>query len=175
MVRWTQPCREGHILIYDEFTRSRPETNNIFLSLLEERVLPVYGKGKQEMHIPCHPDFSIIFTSNSKEYTGVFQSQDALLDRMITIDLELYDRETEVSILEKKTDISRHEAHLIAELVSGIREECRRKSGQIPSLRASIMIGDVCKKAGIPIDLQEERFQKLCRCPVKVLGAGSGP
>ena len=34
--RLTTACREGHTLIYDEFTRSRPEANNILLGVLEE-------------------------------------------------------------------------------------------------------------------------------------------
>jgi len=37
--RLTTACRSGHTLIYDEFTRSRPEANNVLLSVLEEKVL----------------------------------------------------------------------------------------------------------------------------------------
>src|SRR6056297_2070268 len=37
--RLTTACEEGYTLIYDEFTRSRPEANNVLLSVLEEKVL----------------------------------------------------------------------------------------------------------------------------------------
>jgi nitric oxide reductase NorQ protein len=37
--RLTTACKEGYILIYDEFTRSRPEANNALLSILEEGIL----------------------------------------------------------------------------------------------------------------------------------------
>ena len=96
-----EAVKNGHIVIYDEFSRSHPETNNIFLSLLEEKVLPIYGKGK-ESFIKCHPNFSIIFTSNPDEYAGTFHTQDALLDRLITIHLDSCDKETEIDILKQK-------------------------------------------------------------------------
>ena len=37
--RLSTACREGFTLVYDEFTRSRPEANNVLLSVLEERIL----------------------------------------------------------------------------------------------------------------------------------------
>ena len=39
--RLTLACREGYTLIYDEFNRSRPEVNNILLSVLEEKILKI--------------------------------------------------------------------------------------------------------------------------------------
>ncbi len=35
----TIACKYGFTLIYDEFTRSRPEANNVLLSVLQERML----------------------------------------------------------------------------------------------------------------------------------------
>ena len=40
----TEACQNGCTVVYDEFTRSRPEANNVLLSVLEERVLPLRGK-----------------------------------------------------------------------------------------------------------------------------------
>ena len=37
--RLTLACQEGLTLVYDEFTRSRPEANNVLLSVLEEKLL----------------------------------------------------------------------------------------------------------------------------------------
>ncbi|MFQ6030295.1 MAG: AAA family ATPase, partial [Dehalococcoidia bacterium] len=37
--RVTVACRHGFTLLYDEFTRARPETNNTLLSVLAERIL----------------------------------------------------------------------------------------------------------------------------------------
>jgi len=37
--RLTLAAKEGFTLVYDEFNRSRPEVNNVLLSLLEEKLL----------------------------------------------------------------------------------------------------------------------------------------
>ena len=39
-----EAVKNGHTVIYDEFSRSLPETNNIFLALLEEKSSPFTGK-----------------------------------------------------------------------------------------------------------------------------------
>lgn len=150
--------KNGHIVIYDEFSRSRPETNNIFLALLEEKILPVYGKEK-ETFVKCHPNFSIIFTSNPDEYAGTFHTQDALLDRLITINLDYCDKETEAEIIRKKTEISELEAKEVVRLVSNLRSYGKRFC---PSLRASLMIAMIAKEANIPISPGNKDYQTLC-------------
>ena len=84
--RLTVACKYGFTMIYDEFTRSRPEANNILLSILQEKMmdLPV-GRGGQDPYLRVDPNYTAIFTSNPEEYAGVHRSQDALRDRMITI------------------------------------------------------------------------------------------
>ena len=56
------------------------------MSVLEERLLTLpkrrdHGDG----YIEVHPDFRAVFTSNPEEYAGVHRTQDALMDRLITI------------------------------------------------------------------------------------------
>ncbi|MFS0777941.1 gas vesicle protein GvpN [Neobacillus sp. 3P2-tot-E-2] len=153
-----EAVKNGHVVIYDEFSRSRPETNNIFLSLLEEKILPVYGNGK-ETFIKCHPDFSIIFTSNPDEYVGTFHTQDALLDRLITIHLDSCDRETEIEILKQKTGLNDREAQEVTRLVSNLRSYGK---GFCPSLRATLMIAAISKKTNIPIIPGNISYQALC-------------
>jgi nitric oxide reductase NorQ protein len=153
-----EAVKYGHIVIYDEFSRSRPDANNIFLSLLEEKVLPIYGKGK-ETFIKCHPDFSMIFTSNPDEYAGTFHTQDALMDRLITISLDCCDTKTEIEILHLKAGINKQEAQEIVRLVSNLRAFGK---GFCPSLRASLMIAIVAKKGNIPITYDNKKYQALC-------------
>ncbi|MEC1521128.1 gas vesicle protein GvpN [Neobacillus niacini] len=153
-----EAVKNGHVVIYDEFSRSLPETNNIFLSLLEEKVLPVYGNGK-ESFIKCHPDFSIIFTSNPDEYVGTFHTQDALLDRLITIHVDSCDKETEIEILKQKTGLSHSEAQEVGRLVSNLRSY---GNGFSPSLRATLMIASISKKTNIPIIPENPSYQALC-------------
>ena len=153
-----EAVKNGHIVIYDEFSRSRPDANNIFLSLLEEKVLPIYGKGK-ESFIQCHPDFSIIFTSNPDEYAGTFHTQDALMDRLITISLDYCDTETEIEILHQKTGLTHQEAKEVVRLVSNLRSNGK---GFCPSLRSSLMIATIAKKGNIPITYDNKKYQALC-------------
>jgi gas vesicle protein GvpN len=156
-----EAVRNGHTLIFDEFTRSKPETNNLLLSVLEEKVLSIYGN-TIDPYVKVHPQFSVIFTSNPDEYAGVFATQDALLDRLITIDLDYIDLQTEIEIIHQKTGINIDEAEMIAQFVSEIRSKCLTKHKYGPSLRASIMIANISKSGNIPVDPKNVHFQTIC-------------
>ncbi len=94
--RLTTACRYGHTLVYDEFTRSRPEANNVLLSVLGEEILNLPKlRYAGEGYLKVDPAFRAIFTSNPEEYAGIHKSQDALMDRLITIHVDYFDRETE--------------------------------------------------------------------------------
>jgi gas vesicle protein GvpN len=159
--RLLEAVKNGYTLVYDEFTRSQATTNNIFLSILEEGVLPLYGSKMTEPFVRVHPDFAMIFTSNPDEYAGVFQTQDALLDRLITIHVDYKEIDREAKIVSEKVDIEEKEAKAITTLVSELREECQNNSG--PSLRASLMIARLASDGDIPIDGENEEFQQLCK------------
>jgi len=152
--RLTTACKYGFTLIYNEFTRSRPEANNVLLSVLEERMLELPSSAHSGNFIKVHPDFSAIFTSNPEEYAGTFRSQDALLDRMITINLEYYDEETEIAITQAKSDLSYEDARKIVRLVRRLRESdiCELK----PTLRSCIVIA---RAVG---NVKEDSFLQVC-------------
>ncbi|MDE5105424.1 MAG: gas vesicle protein GvpN, partial [Trichodesmium sp. St19_bin2] len=103
--RLTLACKEGFTLIYDEFNRSRPEVNNVLLSVLEEKMLVLPPSQNQSEYIQVHPQFRVILTSNSEEWTGVHATQDALLDRVVTIGMGQPDISTEQNIVIQKTGI----------------------------------------------------------------------
>ena len=141
--RLTTACQYGFTLVYDEFTRSRPEANNVLLSVLEEGILPLPTARGGESYLKVHPRFTALFTSNPEEYAGVYKSQDALRDRMVTIELGNFDEETEVAITQAKSVISLEEAQRIVRLVRKVRES---KSNKLtPTVRACIVIGKVLK------------------------------
>jgi gas vesicle protein GvpN len=167
--RLTTACRFGHILIYDEFTRSRPEANNVLLSVLGERLLslPKQGNGA-DGYLEVHPSFRAIFTSNPQEYAGVHKSQDALLDRLITISMDHYDRETEVAITASSGGVSRDMAAKIVDLVRYCRQ--RDPSGQHPSVRADIMIARVLACQGLTCDPANPCVVNTCRDVLHVGG-----
>jgi len=160
--RLTVACKYGFTLIYDEFTRSRPEANNILLSVLQEKMmdLPV-GRGGEEPYLRVDPDFTAIFTSNPEEYAGVHRSQDALRDRMITLDLDHFDYDTEVAITRAKSKLSKHDVEMIVNIVRGLRESGRCEF--VPTIRGCIMIAKTLKVQNLTPPKANGAFMRMCQ------------
>jgi gas vesicle protein GvpN len=160
--RLTVACKYGFTLIYDEFTRSRPEANNILLSILQEKMmdLPI-GRGGEEQYLKVDPNFTAIFTSNPEEYAGVHRSQDALRDRMITMDLNYFDYETEVAITRAKSRLSKQNAETIVNIVRGLRES--GKCEFAPTIRGCIMIAKTLKVQGMTPASSNGTFMQICQ------------
>ena len=158
--RLTVACKHGFTLIYDEFTRSKAEANNILLSVLEEKMLDLPAARGVEGYLRVHPNFSAIFTSNPHEYAGVYKSQDALRDRMITIKLQHYNRNTEIEIAKAKSGISGTDAEKIVNIIRNLRNQ--DKNGAIPTIRAAIMIGKVMKLSGSTANSSDKTFVQSC-------------
>ena len=158
----TVACKYGFTLIYDEFTRSRPEANNILLSILEEKMMDLpAGRGGEESFLKVAPDFTAIFTSNPEEYAGVHKSQDALRDRMVTIDMDHLDRDTEVAITKAKSRLSQEAVEKIVNIVRGLRisGECEFA----PTVRGSIMIAKTLKVMGVNLKASSGAFVQICQ------------
>jgi gas vesicle protein GvpN len=160
--RLTVACKYGFTLIYDEFTRSRPEANNILLSILSEKVmdLPV-GRGGEDPYLRVDPNFTAIFTSNPEEYAGVHRSQDALRDRMITMDLDYFDYETEVAITQRKSKLSKKDSEKIVNIVRALRES--GKCEFAPTIRGCIMIAKTLKVQDFTPAKANGAFMQICQ------------
>ncbi|RJR36947.1 MAG: gas vesicle protein GvpN [Deltaproteobacteria bacterium] len=160
--RLTMACKDGYTLIYDEFTRSRPEANNALLSILEEKILnlPKMSRGG-DGYLEVHPDFRAIFTSNPEEYAGVNKTQDALMDRLITVSLGHFDRETEVQITMAKSGLPRTDAGIIVEVVRELRGF--GVNNHRPTIRACIAIAKILAHQGARAHQDDPVFQWACR------------
>jgi len=158
--RLTVACKHGFTLIYDEFTRSKAEANNVLLSVLEERMLDLPAARGIEGYLRVNPNFRAIFTSNSHEYAGVYKSQDALRDRMINLKLNHYDQDTEIAIVSAKSGISPSDAGKIVELMRTLRKQ--DENGTVPTIRAGIMIGRVMSLSGSKVSSSDEDFVNCC-------------
>jgi gas vesicle protein GvpN len=157
--RITIACKYGFTVVYNEFTRSRPEANTALLSILEEKILDIPSGGDNgESYVKVHPNFSIIFTSNPEEYAGVFRTQDALLDRMITINLDYYDEETETKIMQAKSGITYEDAKQIVAIIRNLRSSGDYESA--PTIRSGIMIARSLAEASVHIG--DELFRQIC-------------
>ncbi len=159
--RLTVACKYGFTLIYDEFTRSRPEANNVLLSVLQEKMLDLpAARGDGENYLQVDPEFTAIFTSNPEEYAGVYRSQDALRDRLVTLDLDHFDEDTEVAITAAKSGLPRADAKKIVAVVRGLRES--RVCEYAPTIRGPIMIAKTLKVLNGSVSARDPVFRRLC-------------
>jgi gas vesicle protein GvpN len=159
--RLTLACREGFTLVYDEFNRSRPEVNNVLLSALEEKLLVLPPSGNRNEYIRVNLHFRAIFTSNPEEYCGVHDTQDALLDRLVTINMPEPDELTQQEIVVQKTGIDRESAAIIVSLVKAFRIKvgAEKTSG----LRSCLMVGKVCHEHEILVMPENPEFRDVCQ------------
>jgi gas vesicle protein GvpN len=159
--RLTTACRDGYTLIYDEFNRSRAEANNVLLSVLEEKMLSLPSMGKvRGGYIEVHREFRAIFTSNPEEYAGVHKAPDALMDRLITLDLGHYDRETEIRIAVARSGIGRADGEIVVDLVREMRGVGVKNHR--PTIRACIAIASVLARKGARARIDDAVFQWVC-------------
>lgn len=122
--------------------------------------LPV-GRGGEQPYLKVDPNFTAIFTSNPEEYAGVHRSQDALRDRMITMDLDNFDYDTEVAITRAKSKLSKQHAEMIVNIVKGLRES--RKCEFAPTVRGCIMIAKALKVQNLTPYNANGVFTQMCQ------------
>lgn len=134
-----EAMEKGHVLVYDEFTRSSAKANGILLSVLEEGVLISTDQVNSRTVLRAHPDFRIILTSNPHDYAGVNATPDALLDRMVTFTLDGYGPETRAGIIAARTGLETEVAVRITRLLAALQPT---DAGHA-SLRAGILIARV--------------------------------
>ncbi len=160
--RLTTACEKGHTLIYDEFNRSRPEANNALLSVLSEGILNLPKAGRSGAgYMSVSPKFRAIFTSNPEEYAGTHKTQDAMMDRLITISVGHYDADTEIAITRARSGIDPVDAAIIVEIVRTVRGV--GVNNHRPTIRACIAIARVLAGRGGRATLEDPLFVKVCR------------
>lgn len=159
--RLTTACLNGYTLIYDEFNRSRPEANNVLLSILEGRILNLPNLRRSgEGYLRVHEDFRAILTSNPEEYAGVHKTQDALMDRLITINLGHFDRETEIQITQARSGLPRADAERIVDIVRELRGV--GVNNHRPTIRACIAIAKILSHRHSRARIEDPTFWWVC-------------
>jgi gas vesicle protein GvpN len=158
-------CQEGGILVYDEFTRARPETNNVLLGILSEKVLLITDRNGKLTLVDVHPGFGLIVTSNPQEYVGIHKAQDALMDRLVTIRLNNLDEETEILITAKHNNLTRSQAQKIVRFARKVHHLEKLPHS---TTRMSIMIGKIYQTEFLNRP-DKELFIKCCQ---DIMGVG---
>ena len=159
--RLTTACINGFTLIYDEFNRSRPEANNVLLSVLEGKILNLPNlrrSGEGNLHV--HEEFRAILTSNPEEYAGVHKTQDALLDRLITMNLGHLDRETEIAIAMAKSGLPSPDAECIVDIIRELRGV--GVNNHRPTIRAAIAIARILAHNNGSAQAGDPTFETIC-------------
>ena len=159
--RLTIAVKNGFTLIYDEFTRSRAEANNILLPILQEGMMTTSASKQEDYYMKVHPEFRAIFTSNPEEYAGVNRTQDALRDRMVTLDLDHFDYDTELRVTQAKSKLPLKDTEIIVKVVRGLRE-----SGKVefdPTVRGAIMIAKTLATLNTTPLKSKEMFRTICQ------------
>jgi gas vesicle protein GvpN len=159
--RLTTACIKGFTLVYDEFNRSRPEANNVLLSVLEGKILNLPNlrrSGEGNLHV--HPEFRAILTSNPEEYAGVHKTQDALLDRLITMSLGHLDRDTEIAIIMAKSGLSQPDAEVIVDIIRELRGV--GVNNHRPTIRAGIAIARILAHHNGSAQVGDSVFETIC-------------
>lgn len=144
----------GHTLIYDEFTRASPAANSTLLSVLEEGVLVVTDQASDRSCIRAHPCFRMILTSNPHDYVGVNSAPDALLDRVLTLNVETPPIETLTGIVAQRSGLDAATAGRIVRLVRAAQETAQAPA--LSSIRAAITIARIAAFARREQSLADE-------------------
>jgi len=166
MERWvdsrlTMACKYGFTLVYDEFTRSRPEANNALLTVLEEGMVVMPSMRGGEGYVRVDPRFRAIFTSNPLEYSGTHRPPDALRDRLVTLHLDYYDEETEISITVARSGLDWDSAKWIVRLVT-LGRAAKGLSAAV-STRGCIAIARAMEARGMNPDPNDELLYAVSR------------
>lgn len=133
--------KRGHTLIYDEFTRSTPEANSMLLSVLEEGLLVVSDPSCADSHIRANANFRMILISNPHDYAAVNSAPDALMDRVVTIELNNLCADTIAGIVTCRAGVPLKVARQIVNLICRAQRQERYRHYSI--LRSSIICGRI--------------------------------
>ena len=152
--------RKGHTLVYDEFTRAPPQMHAALLSVLEEGVLALNHPATGPQILRAHEKFRLLLTSNPADYRGVQNAPDALLDRLVTFELDAVSPATEAGIVASACGLPDASAARVVALLRALR---RHAPQDMPvSLRTAILIGRLLRAGGIAADPQDPRFVQVC-------------
>ncbi|MEK7828414.1 MAG: gas vesicle protein GvpN, partial [Deltaproteobacteria bacterium] len=133
---------------------------NVLLSVLQEKMMDLPPSREGEGYLKVDPNFVAIFTSNPEEYAGVYRSQDALRDRMVTMDIDHPDRETEGAITVAKSGLEKEDAGKIVDIVRALRDS--GKCEFAPTVRGCIMIAKTLKIRNGSVDAESRIFRDIC-------------
>lgn len=129
--------------------------NILFPCLDSRRTLPVeIADSKGARNVLIHPKCTFVATANvGYEYTGTLTIDKALLNRFFLIEMPYLNQDVEALMLQKRTDIDKDVADIIAKLATEIRSHANSgKISQSISTRETIMIANLIVDGWEPLE-----------------------
>ena len=144
------------IITLDELSRAPVTTNNILFPCLDSRrelaISIADSKDDDERKVNLAKDLVFFATANiGVEYTGTGMLDRALVDRFFMVELDYMPKNIESQILVKRSHIDRHDADIICDYISRLRD--LGKSGELSlgiSTRYALQIASLVRD-GLPI------------------------
>ncbi len=156
-------CRYGYTLVYDEFPRSTQDRKTIraLLPILQEKypgtlAVPFYHHRKGNIH----KNFTAIFTSNPETHANIYGICDTLTKKMLTLDLDFFDKETETCIVKNASGLDPMDAERIVTLVRKLRASGVSESP--PTVRAGMKIAKTVKELNRQVSRNDVYFIQIC-------------
>lgn len=117
----TKAVRHGWVFLADELNAAPPETLMPLHGLLEDasnRSLELTEKGEV---VDVHDSFKFVGTMNPPHHPGTKRLNDALMGRLIPIEIPYLEPDAEANLLQMRTEVSSYEAEDLVELAQDLR------------------------------------------------------
>jgi nitric oxide reductase NorQ protein len=128
---------EGAVILLDELSRAHPDAHNILMTVLDEgqRYLRL-DEADGSPTIKVAPNVTFIATANiGNEYTATRVMDRALLDRFIIVEMDVLDKEGEISLLTYLyPNLDAKSIEAIGDIVGGTRIELNTETPRISTM-----------------------------------------
>lgn len=117
----TKAVRHGWVFLADELNAAPPETLMPLHGLLEDasnRSLELTEKGEV---VDVHDSFKFVGTMNPPHHPGTKRLNDALMGRLIPIEIPYLEPDAEANLLQMRTNVSEPEAKGLVEMAQDLR------------------------------------------------------
>ena len=145
--KFTRVIQEPCVILLDEINRAPQSAMNILFPCLDDRrclnIEVACGKGVREIKI--HPEVTFIATANiGVEYSGTNSMDRALVNRFFTLELGYIPSEEEISVLMKRTGITKKDSVTIVKIATTLRNLYDKAEISVsPSIRETLSIGEL--------------------------------
>lgn len=141
----TKAVRKGWVFLADELNAAPPETLMPLHGLLEDgdnRTLELTEKGEV---IEPHDEFTFVGTMNPPHHDGTKELNDALMGRLIPIEIPYLPADAEVGLLDAQTSLAKTDCKNLVDLAQDLRSSYPREISTPCTPRELLKIGEMAE------------------------------